>query len=86
MSREYQETKASQAPTPQLPGARVYHPPWRWTAKDTHLRNPLFSPPPLQAAPDAGQWESADQQSHRLPRPYKQPHYSQTFKNSLPTS
>ena len=44
MSREYQETKASQAPTPWLPGTRICHPPWRQMAKNSHLPNPLSLP------------------------------------------
>ena len=52
-------------PTPWLPDVRIYFPPWRYTAKHTHLRNPLS--PLLEAVPDTGQWESVDQEVHGPP-------------------
>lgn len=61
---------SSPGPTPRLPVIRVYLPPRRWTAKDTHLRNPLS--PPLEAAPDTGRRENAGKKS-MVPLPYWKP-------------
>ena len=69
-SREYQETEASR-PTSSASDGRVHLPPWRHTAEDTHLRNPLT--PLLEAAPDTGRRENADQEGHGPPSLPKTP-------------
>ena len=86
MSREYQEDGASQAPTPWLPDMGIHHLSWRLTAKDTHVWIPL-SPSCLQAASQdqmQAKGKVPNQQGHRPPPPYEQPHASQIFKIPYP--